>query len=385
MSLKKKIPPFLVQPLKDSAVVTFSMLIVWLYVNIALNISFLNPFSDAFSSFSMTDKYYLMMPSKQNHNITIVDMTHLMQRQEIAMTLHEIEAYQPAVIGLDCVFEGEKDDPEENLAVMEVAQSYDNIVYSFRLLNEVDRETGYTTEIHSFFTDSIPVLEGVTNMPRNNIYSSIKRKLQPGWTVHGAKRPAFITQVVNHYADTTLISETGKSININYTPTDFAVLSPDSICFHPELIQDRIVLFGTMTDEGDMHYTPLGKMAGVELLAYSAQTVLENRQIRELPDSVSIMLHILVLFITYRIQRAYARWTSRHESPFICHILGSSFFAGLVTFSWTVVVIWLTYTCFCTFHLDIKIEWTIAAIAFLSTAQSLYKAGEAYYLIWKKK
>lgn len=384
MSQRKKIPQILVQPLKDSAVVAFSILIVWMYASIALNLSFLNPFADAISNFSMTDKYYLMMPQKQNHNITIVDLTHLYSRQDIAMTLHEIEAFQPAVIGLDCVFEGEKEDPDENAAIIEVARSYDNIVYSYRLVAE-ESGVGYTKEIHSFFTDSIQVHQGVTNMPRTNIYNSVKRKLQMGWLVKGEKRSSFITEVANIYAGTHMADKNDAYVNINFTPTHFAVLSPDSITFYPELIQDHIVLFGTMTDEGDMHYTPLGKMAGVELLAYSAQTILEKQQIRTLPNAISLAVHIFLLLLTYRIQREYARWTASHESPFICHILGSSFFAGLITSAWTAFVVWLTYICFCTLHYDVKIEWTIASIAFLSTAQSLYKACEAYYLIWKKK
>ena len=110
------------QSLKHLAIVGFSFVIVWCYALIALNLSFFNPISEAIKSFSVTDIYYQMMSEKESRLITLVDLSHLYDRGLIAQTIKEIEECQPAVIGVDCIFEGEKEDTVADNAVRDVAK-----------------------------------------------------------------------------------------------------------------------------------------------------------------------------------------------------------------------------------------------------------------------
>ena len=375
----------LLQSQKNLAIVGFSFIIVWGYIQIALNLSFLNPISEAIKSFSMSDKYYQMMSEKESRLVVLVDLTNLYDRADIAQALEELEACNPAVIGMDCVFEGEKEDTAADNAIREIARKYDNIVYSYRLLDEKTDGTGYSRTIHSFFTDEIKVHEGITNMQRDNLYNGIKRRLMTGWIVNGNKKSTLVGEVVNLYAKEEVVSTADKDININFHPTRFTKIYPSEILQKKAQIEGRIVLFGTLTDETDMHYTPLGKIAGVELLAYATQTILENGEIIEVPLWINVVIAILLVMLTNMLQQTYIRWKARNRSPLVHYVIGAVYELGLITFLWIALIMWVTFLCFCIYGISIETGWPIAAIAFLSTSRNFYTVCEAYYRLWKLK
>ena len=376
---------FFLQPLKALAVVGFSFIIVWGYAQIALNLSFLNPISEAIANFSITDKYYQMMPEMENRSVTIVDLTSLHDRGEIACALEEIEACRPAAIGMDCVFEGRKTDTLADNAIRSVAERYHNIVFSYRLLNEQTDGIGYSRSVHSFFTDEISVREGVTNMQRDNMYNGIKRNLKLGWMQNGNRELSLVGEIVNLYAGTEVITAWDNDVNINFAPTHFTLLEPLEIQQYKHLIEGRIVLFGAMADETDMHYTPIGKMAGVELLAYATQTLLEDRQIKEPPFWLQVVMAVLLVMLTNVLQLVYLRWTSGSKSPLVFHVMGSAYVLGVVTFLWIAMIMWVTFLCFNLYNVSVELGWPIAAMAFLATSRSFYAACEDYYKLWKQR
>lgn len=376
---------FLIQSQRNLAIVGFSFIIVWGYMQIALNLSFLNPISEAIKSFSMSDKYYQMMSEKESRLVVLVDLTNLYDRADIAQALEEIEACHPAVIGMDCVFEGEKEDTAADNAIRRVASKYDNIVYSYRLVDEKADGTGYSRSIHSFFTDEIKVHEGITNMQRDNLYNGIKRRLKTGWIVNGNIEPTLVGEVVNLYAKEEVVRTADKDVHINFHPTQFPKIDPSEILQNSEEIEGRIVLFGTLTDETDMHYTPLGKIAGVELLAYATQTILEKGEIIETPLWMNVIIAILLVMLTNMLQQEYIKWKSRNRSPLVHYVIGAVYELGLITFLWIALIMWITFLCFCIYGISIETGWPIAAIAFLSTSRNFYTVCEAYYRLWKAK
>lgn len=336
-------------------------------------------------NFSMTDKYYQMMPERNNHSLVIVNMGSLFHRGDIAMTMDMIEECHPAAMAVDCVFEGEKDDTLADNAVRKVAQKYDNIVFSYRLVDEQTDGSGYKQAVHSFFTDEIPVREGVTNMTRDNIYNGIKRSLKLGWLVNGEKHLSLVGELINTYAGKVVMTPEKKDVNINFTPTVFTVIDPAEIMQCRDLIEGRIVLFGSMTDETDMHYTPLGKIAGVELLAYATQTLLENRQIIKPSLFLYALISLILVSLTNMLQVVYLHWTAQSRDPMIYHVMGSTYVLSVLTFLWIAVIMWAAFIGFSLYNLSIELGWPIAAMAFLATSRSFYAACEDYYRLWKRK
>ncbi|MBO7120133.1 MAG: CHASE2 domain-containing protein [Bacteroidaceae bacterium] len=370
---------------KSLAAVGLSFIIVWGYAQIALNLSFLNPISEAIANFSITDKYYQMMPEVENRSLTIVDLTPLHDRGEIANVLEEIEACCPATIGVDCVFEGGKSDTLADDAIRSIAEQYHNIVFSYKLLNEQSDCIGYSRSVHSFFTDEIAVREGVANMYRDNFYTGIKRTLKLGWTHSGNKELSLVGEIVNLYAGTEVVTARDNDMNINFAPTHFSIVEPSEILQSRHLIEGRIVFLGALADEIDMHYTPIGKMSGVELLAYATQTLIEDRQIIELPMWLQVVVAVFLVMLTNVLQLLYLRWTSKSRSPLVFHVMGSAYMLGVVTFLWIALIMWGTFLCFNLYNVSVELGWPIAAMAFLSTSRSFYAACEDYYKIWEKR
>lgn len=371
--------------LRPLAVAGFAFVIVWGYALIALNLSFLNPISDAIKSFSFTDKYYQMMDERESHAIVIVDLASLRDRGGIALALREIVACRPAAIGVDCIFEGEKPDTLADNALRELAAGCPDIIFSCRLLDEQAGGIGYTKRVHSFFADEMPVREGVTNMQRENLYSGIKRELNPGWMLNGGMQPSFVGELVNLYAGKEMVRVDDKALKINFSPTDFPVIQPSEIPDSREEIEGRIVLFGDTADETDMHYTPLGKMAGVKLLAYATQTVIEGSQVRKLPLWLQVIGSLLLVMLTNAMQEAFIRQTSGSKHLFVRHIVGSGYVRGLLTFLWVALFVWAAFICFCLYKLCLEMAWAIAAIAFLGTSRDFCSMCENYYLSIKER
>ena len=281
-------------------ITVLAFMVVGMFAMLALNLSFLNPIAQVVKDFEMTDIYYQILQDTDEREVddevTIVDMSELYSRRELAEVLENIEALKPKVVGVDVVFEGLKEDSLGDEMMREVASKYNNMVYSYKLLDYVNDSTGYADAVHSFFAAEV-TNEGFTNM-RRNLYGGMKRQLSLGQKHLGKVVPSFIMQVVNGLESVNPLAVEERELNINFTPRRFRTIEPDSISPHPEWITDKVVLFGAMKDEQDMHYTPLGKMAGVELLAYSVATLLEQSEVWTPGAWLTGLLSFLLVLLT---------------------------------------------------------------------------------------
>jgi CHASE2 domain-containing sensor protein len=365
----------LLSPVRHVAITLIAFMVVGLFALVTINVSFLNPIARTLEEFSMTDLYFQALQSTASPDtsraIAIVDMTKLYDRRHIATCIEEIENIGPKVLGIDIVFEGEKyDNIEGDIAMMTIAQKYKNIIYSYRLLGYNLQQHQYAKEIHSFFADSTNITEGHTNMERS-LYAGIKRDLHLGRRSMGKQKASFVSVVVNKYTEKETVPNDGD-MSINFTPTHFQNIPYDSILYYQELIKDRIVLLGSTSEESDMHYTPLGKMAGVELLAYSINTLLNRQEIRKLPMFLSILFSFLLVFLTQLLQDAYEKRIGKMRYPLLRTFLSSSVALGILTFFWMVIIMWIGFLLFTIGHLSLTLGWALSAIAFVDAARSFY-------------
>lgn len=359
-------------------VTLLSVLIVSLLAVISLNMTFLNPVTQGLKDFSVNDMFYQISnnsgEAEMSNAVTIVDMTNLYKRSEIANALEEIESHHPAVIGVDVVFEGVKDEADGGDSMLvNVAKKYDNIIYSHRLLDYTDYDKGYTTDIHSFFVDSVKVTEGFTNMKRE-LYGGIKRKLTLHTRVNGETIPSFLVQLVSRFVGEDIPEMEDEDLDINFMPMSFSVIDYDSISYYPELIEDRMVLFGAMYEEGDMQYTPLGKMAGVKLLAYGAETLLNQKEVRYIPWWLLYPLIFVLVYVTFWILDNYIHCASQMKNRVVGTILSSDYFVGILLFLWMVLLMGGAAYVFGSFNVSINIGWAFAMMVFLSASSELYEA-----------
>ncbi len=363
------------QPARHCFVVLFAFATMGLMALLALNLSFLSPVAQVMRNFSLTDIYYHILKdtgsSEPSHVITIVDMTDIMDRDALASVIEDIEECRPKVLAVDMLFSGERDDSIGNAHLIRVAQQYPNIVYSYKLGDYVNDSVGYSSELHSFFTDEVSVKEGFTNFERT-LYGAMKRSVSVRRRVNGEVRNSLALQVADIYADGKLEKVEADDYHINFCPRTYHVIPADSILQHRQWLENRIVLFGAMHEQIDTHTTPLGDIPGVELIAYSIQTMLEQAEVRHPSVLFTIVFSFVVVLVTYLLRLAYMRWAKKRKSQWLSFMLTSTFVVALVMFFWSAVLVGIGFFIFYTTNLSVNLGWALAAIPFLGGADEFF-------------
>lgn len=369
--------------------VTFlAIAIAGFFALIAVKAKPLDPIRRAVSEFSFTDIYYEIQRETStvdtNRVITIVDITHQETRSSIAQTLMDIESCEPKVIGVDVCFDNEGEDWAGNDSLINVAETYDNIVFALRLYDWSGDEMGWATAGHSFFQAFLPITEGTSNVPRA-LYDNLKRKVSLYELYEGKPQPSFARQIVNMYAGKDVFGDRTDDVNINFSPTYFRVLQPGEVKEHQELIEGQIVLYGAMHDSGDMHWTPLGRMAGVELWAYGMQSIIDRKEVQTIPLWLLCVISLLVIFFVEILQSGYLARTQSSKSVFVKYIVGSTYFLTVLTFLFTSVLLGISYLVFNKFFISFNMAWALTVITFLGTSRSMYTALKNYAVALREK
>ena len=140
-------------------VVLLAFTAVGLLATLAINLSFLSPVSQIVKSFSFSDIYYNVLTESAQPDtsrvITIVDITDLPDRREIADVLVKVADMKPKVMGVDIIFEGRKPDSLSDNRLTTIAQGDSNIVFSYRLSDYANDSVGYRNDVHSFLREVI--------------------------------------------------------------------------------------------------------------------------------------------------------------------------------------------------------------------------------------
>lgn len=362
-------------------VTAISFLVLFIiYEFFTMNFSIFSPVKHIMEDFSMTHFFYEIgrKEPQQNNLITIVDMTDLVKRGDIARVMRQIEEAEPAVIGVDMVFKGERADSIGNKEIAQVARDYDNIIWSLRLDNNISIEEGYNYYYRSFFIEETGAKEGVTNMVGSKL-GRMKAKLSHGWRIDDQILPSFITAVVNYYAGEELLPIDEKDENINYRPTRFEVVDWKDVEEKSDLLADRIVLFGAMHDDVDMHITPLGKMAGLQVLAYAVQTAFDRENtIREVSDFKLFIYSFLIVMITFILRSRRVQWVNARKNPLTRLILGFPVVGSFISFLWVALLMGGAYLLFDVYDISFNLTYAFSAIAFLGTAENSYNIIRNY-------
>ena len=359
--------------LKNNSIIRYvgitvmSFVIIAIYALFALNLKVFSPVAKAIGDYSFEDFYYQIMSTSDgvdtNRVVTIVDMTELISRRDLANTISEITALKPKVLGVDIVFEGLKEDTIGDQMLQEIV-SQSNAIFAYKIIDRTEEE------VHSFFMPSDSLAEGYVNMPRQ-LYGGLKRSLSVGRLQKGKLTPSFIKKVADKYAGEEVMPLSDKMIRINFTPTHFEVIKYSDVMMHPELIEDRIVLLGAMKEEADMHYTPLGKIAGTELLAYGITTMLKHDEVKVISGwPMWVVSFIVVMLITFvRVQ--YLEFAKKRKI-IVRTVLTLGLAVGLVVFSVVAVLMWIAFILFCQYNISFNLGYAIAASAVLPSAINLY-------------
>lgn len=332
----------------------------------SVNLSMFNPIEQAFENFHMTDVYYEMSRSENiemNSDIVMVDMVELRDRGEIGQVIQQICACKPRVLSVDLLFYKEGDDVLANAMLLgAIDEAEVPIVLSSKLVDYNQEKNSFDTLVTSFFE------------PMGNYtfaYGNVLQDREGGIIREYTLSQKCQEKTVYSLAYQTACVYTGEKpreqdINerlIVYGDTDFPVINFKDVREFADLLRDKIVLLGTYSDEEDAHFTPLGKMPGMKVQAYSMLSYIHNRNIQNLPIWFSIILAFVVCYLSSWVHY----WVSRLWPKVDSYILSGYYFLLAA------LLVWAAFLSFMHLHCNINLLYPLAGIALIETARPLYE------------
>lgn len=275
-----------------------SMMVI-LVEGFSLNINALNPVKKAFHEFHMTDVFYSMLNDKSakemSKDIVLVDIHDITKRGDLAKVIAEVNNYKPKVVMIDILFNLERNTIEDKELVTTICSLPTNVIAS--RLDKYNVEYQCFSELqHSFFYKDDIIAEGYCNTTNPEL--GITRNFtftQKFNDTHVYSLP-YITACM--YKDIQpkkdcILNERA----IEFDPINFLTIKPNEMKRFKQIINNKIVIIGAMNELADEHYTPIGRLSGMEILAYSVNTILKKQNIKEMSKIGIAVLSIFILWI----------------------------------------------------------------------------------------
>ena len=344
---------------------------------VTLNISFLNPVSRAWKAFSVTDLFFDIQhygPSVESPAIAVVDISDVEDRGDLAVLLERVALCDPACMGVDAIFEGLRSDEEGNARLVDAVRTYgDKMIFTCKL-TDYDRQAGcFTSSVHSFFADSLPIREGYANL-KNNLDNLPVRKLSVRNKLGSNTVKSFPAAIVEQFAGRSLENH-GEDWLINYRNVGFRVIAPDDIEQEAGFLEGKIVLLGGVREERDAHVSPLGKMPGVMIQAYTVDTLL-GKKVRYLPSWINWILAFVLCFLFQVTVEALVKATGQGRRVVPATFLRESrIVPGNTLFLFSALLTYLTFVIFTKWGFCIDIAIVLTLFALTLESRKLYRSS----------
>ena len=350
---------------RDTIFATISVFILLILLGmIPINFGALNPMKMALKDFDFTDISYAKLAKgkdeKMDSNIVIINNGYL-DREGIAYLVEKVNTMNPKVIGLDILFEGEKDAHKDSI-LRSVLERTDNIVGVSRVLPQGD---SFVVDAN-YFDKSIKK-RGSAVLLGEDI--GTLRSYTPFEKIKGEKYPHITTAIVKEYdsAKYKKLKKRNKEVEtINYTrrKEKYYIWNADDIMndmVDSSAIAGKIVLIGYISEDPndieDKKFTPMndkfvGKshpdMDGIVVQANIISMVLEGNYVKKTPKWVAWLMAILIgwlhmsLFIRYYLEDHI--WF--HLVAKLAQVFSAIFFAylGIEIFDWFGIKLDMKYT-----------------------------------------
>lgn len=226
-------------------------------------------------------------------NIVLVTIDSVYDRSELAALIEDIARQQPAAIGVDIVFSGEKDEFGDAMLIDAVTVT-PNIVMA-QQYNDCD----YAPAPDLISLNTAGTVRGMANLT-STAESDMVRLYTPFFG-EGRQYPAFATallSVIDSSAYNRLCSRDGTDELIRFQPEEFYVATPAEVKSDSTILSDKIVLIGTVNDPADLHPTPLSnRFPGLMIQANALSMMLSNDYVRPVSSTINIILSVLSCII----------------------------------------------------------------------------------------
>lgn len=353
----------------------FAFVILWLLYAAVSGLSLFSPVKRALSDMSTTDVFFQITnkSSQVNQDITIVDIKDEYNRGNIAECISAVDSLKPWVIGVDIIFESIKGEPEDNISLFQTAADMDSkAVWATKLLDYDPANQSFMNQSESFFADSLAVVSGFTNLD-DNLENTTIRKMLTEETLDGNNVYSFPVSVAMSLDDSIALKPTSK-LSIDYS-TKFTTVAYDSIDNSKDLIKDHIVLIGSTTDESDMWHTPIGKMPGVMVQAYSLNTIRNHSDIKYFSKWTNLLIAFILCYLfEVLIDLGFQRLRKR-DSALGHFLIDSKLLLRVATIVFMAIVTWIILLVFVYHSKYIDAVLILAALGILIESRRIYNAA----------
>jgi CHASE2 domain-containing sensor protein len=282
---------------------------------VIINVSFFDPFTEAFRDFSLTDLYYTKEKDRNQiykGPVVLINVEDK-DRTQVAYLLQQIQQGKPKVVALDIVY-AQRINQHDSLLRAAFA-AHNNYVFSYIANFEHLQDAVYTD---SFFTTQ---RDGYATMVAENIEYSTIRHYYP----FTDNRQAFTSVIIKKYDSALyqqLLKRKNKKTEIHYfgNLSNFSYYDFDEVTdpgFDASVLQNKIVLLGYLgmpkvnagnRQDEDKFFTPFNSrlsgrsypdMYGCVIHANILRMIVDNDYINAVPPwrvfLVSFILHWLIL------------------------------------------------------------------------------------------
>lgn len=280
----------------------FCLFFTFILSLIVLNLSFLNPFKEAFKDFSFSDLYYAekIQETSINKDIILINIEKR-DRTEIAILLESILLENPKIIGIDAIFKDLKD-TEGDINLTEVLNDK-------KIISAINFEEKGIIKNHPFFDTKN---EGFININFDGSNKVIRT-----FDAFQKSDSSFTLKIASKFGEKIDTKKLRKNQRIKYTGNykSFIHFGFDEfmISSNKNIVKNKIVLLGYLGtpigspfDVEDKFFTPLNKttsgkslpdMFGVVVHANILKMFLENDFIYEVSNFWVYLITYLFVFL----------------------------------------------------------------------------------------
>ena len=317
---------------RDTIFATISVFVLLILLRlIPINFYVLNPLKLALKDFDFNDMAYAKLEKGADsidRRIAIVNIGDA-DREEIAYLIESVAAMQPKVIGLDILFEGEREEDKDSI-LREVLKKTKNLISVSRLV-----PIGDSIIVDPNYFDSSLNMRGAANLIGEDIGTI--RYYVPFEEVNGKKYPHISSAIIREYDRSAYekLEKRHKVVEtINYTRKvndesirelkGYQIIQGENLLMgqvKEYLIKDKIVLLGYVNPNPnnieDKKFTPMntkyaGKqrpdMNGVVVQANIISMVLDGNYIKKMPKWAAWLVAAIIgwlhmsLFMRYYLE-----------------------------------------------------------------------------------
>ncbi|MBK6263601.1 CHASE2 domain-containing protein [Marivirga sp. S37H4] len=318
----------------DSVMATgFIFLIIYALSSLLNTLEAIDPVGEALEDVEFTDLVYsnLREAPPAEENVVLVNIGRL-PRAGVAEQIRIINKYNPKVIGVDSFFPYPKD-PVTDSILAQALSEVDNLVMASKLLNLKEEENYFDSMKISadpfranadFAFANLVTEEGVSQEDVKTC-----RTFTPQLNYKGDPQMAFAVRLANYYApekvekflernkEVEYINFKGNSMGSesNFATTFYALDIEDVFNenFMPEVIENKIVIFGFMGDYfgdpynvEDKYFTPLNvkyagrgapDMYGAVIHANIISMILDEDYVYQLEEKYQLLIAVILCYI----------------------------------------------------------------------------------------